>query len=249
MEGITVSFACDGLLIGIILFTVICGWSRGFIKSFMGLVKGIASAIAAYAYTPLLSNWLNENHILKPITDGIFETLKGLAFDTATDLYNLDRLAADLPAPLVSILERYNVSIPDFATGMPGLTGVSEEVVYDCSVAIATPTAALLSAALAFAAIFIGVFAVLSFLTGLLDMIFHLPVLNAANKALGFLFGAVEAFFLVSVMSILLSALVTSLGSIEPNLFGAEVIDHTILCKFFIEHNPLDRIYDVLGSF
>lgn len=241
------SFACDGLLIGIILFTVLCGWSKGFVKSFMGLIKGIASAIAAYAYTPVLSAYLNDNYIMEKITAGINETLKSLAFDTATDLYNLDRLAADLPDPLVSILERYNVDISQFTSGTSGLTGVSEEVVYNCSVAIATPTASLLSSALAFAAIFIGVFVVLSFLTGLLDLIFHMPVLNAANKVLGFLLGAAEAFFIVSVMSILLSALVTSLGSIEPNLFGAEVIEHTVICKFFVEHNPLERIYDVLA--
>lgn len=240
------SFACDGLLIGIILFTILCGWSKGFIKSFMGLIKGIASAIAAYAYTPVLSTYLNDNYIMEKITAGINETLRSLAFDTATDLYDLDRLAADLPEPLVSILERYNVNISEFTSGATGLTGVSEETVYDCSVAIATPTASLLSSALSFAAIFIGVFLALSLLTGLLDLIFHMPVLNAANKLFGLVFGAVEAFFIVSVMSILLSALVTSLGSIEPDLFGAEVIENTVICKFFVEHNPLQRIYDVL---
>lgn len=240
------SFACDGLLIVIILFTVFTGWSKGFIRSITGLLKGAAAAVAAYAFTPTLSTIVNERFIRTPLTNGIFETLRGLAFDTETDLYNLDRLAADLPEPLVSILERYNINIPDFTGGIAGLTSVTEETVRNCSAAIAEPTSSVLSSVLSFIVIFLGVFLALSLITALLDLIFRLPVLNGANKTLGLLLGAVEAFFLVSVMSILLADLVTSLGSIEPDLFGADVIDHTILCKFFATHSPLDIIRDVL---
>lgn len=241
------SFACDIILIGIALFTVYHGWSKGFIKSIMGLIKGIAAAVAAYAYTPMLRTFFYEKWILKPLTDGIFETLRSLAQDTATDgLYNLDRLAVDLPAPLVSILERYNVSIPDFSSGIAGLEQVTEDVVYNCAVAIAEPTASLLSSALAFILIFIGVFLVLSIITSLLDLIFRLPVLSTANKLFGCIFGAAEAILIVSVMSILLSSLVTALGSIEPALFGADVIDHSVICKFFVNNNPIKQIYNVL---
>ncbi len=246
------SFACDFILIGIALFILYSGWSKGFIKSVMGLVKGIASAVAAYAYTPMLGNIFYEKWILKPLTNGIFETLRGYALDTklsvelGRDVYNLDRLSLDLPKELVSILERYNVSVPDFLSGISGMDQVTEDAVYDCSVSIAEPTASLLSSALAFIVIFIGVYLVLSLVTALLDHLFRLPVLNTANKLFGIIFGAAEAFLLVAVMSILLSTLVTSLGSLEPNLFGESVIDHTVICKFFVEHNPLRQIYDVL---
>lgn len=240
------SFACDIILILIAGFTLYSGWAKGFIKSAMGLVKGIAAAVAAYAYTPLLSKFLYDNWILKPLTNGIFETLRSLALDTTTDLYNLDRLAVDLPQPLVSILERYNISIPDFSSGMAGLSGVTEDIVFDCAASIAEPTASLLSSALAFIVLFIGVFLVLSLVTALLDLIFRLPVLSSANKLFGLLFGAAEALLLVSVMSILLSALVSALGAVDPNLFGESVIEHTVICKFFAEHNPIKQIYDVL---
>ena len=95
------SFVCDLILIVIAAFTIYSGLSKGFVKSVMGLVKGIAAAVCAYAYTPMLSEYFNTNWILKPLTNGIFETLRSLARDTQTDLYNLDRLAIDLPAPLV----------------------------------------------------------------------------------------------------------------------------------------------------
>ncbi len=237
------SFACDLILIAVALFTLYNGWTKGFIKSVMGLVKGFAAAIAAYAYTPMLSPILNEKWIGKPLADGIFETLRSLALDTSTDLYNLDRLAIDLPAPLVSMLERYNVNIADFSSGIKGLEQVTEDVVYTTASKIAESTAALLSSALAFILIFLGVFLVLSVLTALLDLIFRMPVLNTANKFLGIIFGAAEALLLLSVVSVLLSALVTSLGSLEPTLFGADVIEHSVVCKFFAEHSPINQLY------
>ena len=152
----------------------------------------------------------------------------------------------NLPPELTSVLERYNVSVPDFLTGTAGLTDVTEDVVYRCAESIAGTTASLLSSALAFIAIFVGVIIVLSIIAYFLDMVFHLPVLKTANKVLGILFGAAEALLLVSVISILLSALVTALGSVDPDLFGEAVIEHTIICKFFAEHNPIKQIYDVL---
>ncbi len=245
------SFACDGLLIAIILFTVFNGWSKGFIKSITGLLKGGASAIAAYAFTPTLSAIVNERFILTPLTDGIFETLRGFAYDTAVSteaqtVYNLDRLAGNLPADLVSILQRYNIDVPHFSTGIEGLTSVSEDVVRRCAEAIAAPTASILSSVLSFIVIFVGVFLALSLVTSLLDFIFRLPVLNAANKFLGLILGIAEALLITSVMSILISTLVTSLGSLEPDLFGPHVINNTLICKFLAEHNPLKQIYNVL---
>ena len=86
------SFACDLILIAIAATTIYNGWAKGFIKSVIGLVKGIAAAIAAYAYTPMLGDFLNDRLIREPLSKGIFELIKGYAFDTTTDLYNLDRL-------------------------------------------------------------------------------------------------------------------------------------------------------------
>ncbi|MBE6599571.1 MAG: CvpA family protein [Ruminococcaceae bacterium] len=246
------NFACDIILIGIACFTLFSAWSKGFIRSFMGLAKGIAAGFAAYAYTPKLGAYLNDRLVLEPLAENIGKTLRSLSLDTklsvdfGSDIYNLDRLAADLPEPLVSILERYNIDPADFSSAVTGLEQVTEDIVNNFASGIASPTAAILSNALAFAAIFLGVFIALSIITSLLDLIFRMPVLNTANKFFGVLLGAAEAFLLISITSIILNELVCALGSVSPDLFGPDVIEHTVICKFFVELNPIGQIYNVL---
>ena len=112
------------LYTSILLSAVIIIWrgaGRGLVKSVMGLVTSVVSFVVAYAYTPVLADIVRDKYLSEPITNGIFETLKSLAFDTNTDLYNLDRLAVDMPEPFTSILERYNVNITTFTEKIKGI--------------------------------------------------------------------------------------------------------------------------------
>ena len=129
---------------------------------------------------------------------------------------------------------------------MRGVTEATGETVHSLAEDIASPTARVLSAALAFLALFIGCVIVLSLLTALLDLLFRMPVLNKANVFLGVVFGVAEAVVFVLVLSIALSVLVRSLGAIDPNLFGDEVVENTVVCRFVLEHNPLQQLYEVL---
>ena len=106
------------------------GTSRVVIRSVMGLGCTVASLFAAYAYTPVLSNYFRTSFLLDKITSGIYETLKSLAFDTETDLYNLDRLAVDLPAPFTDILERYGIAVESCSDQLRGLTATTDDVVH-----------------------------------------------------------------------------------------------------------------------
>jgi len=242
-----VSLAIDAVILFSAVIIIWSGAHKGFIRSIMGLVGAVASAIAAYAYTPMLSTYIKEKFLVGPITDGIHETLKSLSFDINTDLYNLDRLVEDVPDPFVGILERYNVSIDQFMDSMRGMTGCSESVVREFAEDIATPTSGVIASAIAFIIIFIGVFFVLSIMTSMIDFLFRLPVLKTANTFLGLLFGIAEAGLVVFVLASVLSVLVTGLGSIDPTLFGADVVENTTICKKLLEYNVLTKITDVLS--
>lgn len=242
------SLAIDAVILFTAVFIIWAGTSKGFVRSVMGLISTAASLFAAYAYTPVLSAYIKEKFLIERITAGIDETLRSLAFDTSTDLYNLDRLAADLPEPFTGILERYSINIADFAEKLRGLTGCSETIVYDFAEEIAEPTSQLLSSVIAFILIFVGAFFALSLLTGLIDLIFKLPVLKTANMLLGFLFGAVEAVVLAFILASLLSTLVTALGSIDPGLFGADVVEDTMVCSKLLEYRVLEKFLDLIAS-
>ena len=123
-----------------------------------------------------------------------------------------------------------------------------DEAVVDAFAAqIAAPTTTVLSSVAAFVIIFCAVLFVLSLLTGLLDLIFTLPVLRSANLLLGFLLGAAEAAFIACLLASVMSVLAGSLGAVDPSLFGTDVVEDTIICKFVMEHNILDRMTAALG--
>jgi len=241
------SLAIDAVILFAAILIIWLGVRRGFVRSVMGLVTGIASTIAAYAYTPVLAGYIRKNYLIENITNGIAETLRSLALDTETDLYNLDRLASDLPEPFTSILERYGIDVEAFVGQIRGLSACDEAVVDAFAAQIAAPTTTVLSSVAAFVIIFCAVLFVLSLLTGLLDLIFTLPVLRSANLLLGFLLGAAEAAFIACLLASVMSVLAGSLGAVDPSLFGTDVVEDTIICKFIIEHNMLDRMTAALG--
>ncbi|MBQ8371194.1 MAG: CvpA family protein [Clostridia bacterium] len=241
------SFAIDAIILLTAVVIIWAGTSRGFIRSVMGLGCTVASLFAAYAYTPVLSNYFRTNFLLDKITSGIYETLKSLAFDTETDLYNLDRLAVDLPAPFTDILERYGIAVESFSDQLRGLTATTDDVVHEFAVQIAEPTANVIAYAGSFILIFFAVYLVLSMITSLLDLIFKMPVLRGANMFFGFVFGAAEAVLVTFLLATLLSALVTALGAIDPSLFGADVVEDAKICTLLLEHNLLEKIADYFG--
>lgn len=241
------SFAIDAIILLTAVVIIWAGTSRGFIRSVMGLGCTVASLFAAYAYTPMLSAYFNDNFLLEKITSGIFETLKSLSFDTATDLYNLDRLAVDLPAPFTDILERYGIAAETFSDQLRGLSATTEDVVREFAVKIAEPTSGVISYIGAFLLIYLAVYLVLSLLTSLLDLIFKMPVLKGANMFFGFVFGAAEAFLVTYLLAMLLSTLVTALGAIDPALFGGDVVENAKICSLLLEHNLLLKLIDTLG--
>jgi len=240
------SLAIDAVILFTAVFIIWAGTSKGFIRSVMGLISAGASLFAAYAYTPMLALYVKEKFLIGRISEGIAETLRSLAFDTSTDLYDLDRLANDLPEPFTGILNRYNVNIADFSYKLRGITGCDENTVYGFAEEIADPTSTVLASVISFIVIFVGVFIVLGLITSLLDLIFRLPILKSANMFLGFLFGCVEACAIAFVLAVLLSVLVTALGSIDPAMFGEDVVEETMICSKLLELKPVEIITEYL---
>ena len=82
------TLAIDAILIFAAVLCIWAGARKGFVRSVMGLFSSLIAAVAAYAYTPVLSAFIRERYLTDRITDGIDETLRSLAFDTSTDLFS-----------------------------------------------------------------------------------------------------------------------------------------------------------------
>lgn len=240
------SLLLDGLIIACALWCVISGVRQGFIRSVIGLVKGVVSLLAAWAYTPVVRDSIKDNYIIGQIADGIAETLRSLALNLETQTYDLSKVAADLPEAYTAILTRYGIDIPAFTAKIANITQADESLIYDYSAQIAEPCASMVASAAAFTMLFLGAYIALSLAAWLCDMIFHLPVLSEANHFAGLVFGLIEAVFFACVIAIVGAELVTALGPIDSTLFGASVVDNTVICKFITENNVFTMITDVL---
>lgn len=240
------SFAIDVI---IILIAVIIIWTttkKGFIKSVMGFVSTIAALIAAYAYTPTLAAYIKDKYLIGRIAQGISESLKSLSLDTNTDLYNLDKLAQNLPKPLLDLLDRYNMSVDSFVNDASGISGGTQSTIDKIAEKIAEPTSAMISSVISFVLIFVAALIVLAILTALLDLIFKLPALKSANTFLGFVFSVLQAILFVSAIAIVISKFVGAMISVEPTLFNENTIKDTVICEYLLEHNIFEKIF---GSF
>lgn len=240
------SLLLDGLILVCALWCIITGARQGFIRTAIGLVKGVVSLLAAWAYTPVVRDTIKDNYIIGQIADGISETLRSLALNLETQTYDLSRVAADLPEAYTAILNRYGIDIPSFTAKIAGITQADEGMIYDYSTQIAEPCASLVASAAAFAMLFLGAYVVLSLAAWLCDLIFHLPVLSEANHFAGFVFGCIEAVFFAYIIAVVGAELMTAMGPIDSTLFGPSVVENTVICKFITENNIFTWITDVL---
>ncbi|MBR4959544.1 MAG: CvpA family protein [Clostridia bacterium] len=242
------SLVLDGLIIVCALSCVVSGIRQGFIRSVIGLVKGIVSLLAAWAYTPVIRDTIKENYIIKQIADGISQTLQSLALNLENQTYDLSKVAADLPDAYTAILDRYGIDVPSFTAKIASVTRADEELIYDFSSQIADPCASLVASAVSFALLFLGVYIALSLAAWLFDLIFQLPGLSGANRFAGLVFGLLEAVFFAYVIAVVGGALMTAMGPIDSTLFGPSVAENTVICKFLLEHNILHGIMAMLQS-
>lgn len=240
------SLLLDGLILVCGLWCIISGIRYGFVRSVIGLVKGVVSLLAAWAYTPVLRETIKNNYIIGQIADGISQTLRSLALNLETQTYDLSKVAVDLPEAYTSILDRYGIDIPEFTAGIANVTRADEALIYNFSEQIADPCATMVASAVSFALLFVGVYVALSLAAWLFDLIFQLPGLSGANRFAGFLFGLVEALFFAYVIAVTGSALMTALGPIDGNIFGTAVVENTVICRFLLEYNLFAGVSELL---
>lgn len=239
------SLVFDGLILIVCIIIVVVETRRGFVKSVMHLCSHIAALFVAYAFTPRLSAFFNEHFFLDKVSSGIRDTLKSLTVNSEGS-YDLSRLLDDIPEPFTQILTRYNKPLDSIADKIRDVTGAAEDAVNDLADHIAGDVAGVLSSVCAFLLLFIASLLVLKLVTFILDALFRLPILSTANTALGFIFGVVIALIAAFVLSLLSVKFIGAMSSISPDLFSQDVIDKSIILKFFAKYNILGVIAGVI---
>jgi uncharacterized membrane protein required for colicin V production len=242
MNGISITI--DVVILAVCSIVIIKSIKAGFIKSVMGLLKGIVSFLAAYAFTVPLGNFIKEKFILGALSGNISETIRSLT-NGKEGVDGVLHLFSEMPDALNQIMGRYGANAGDVGKAIEGLPG-RDAAIGTASDFIANPVAVTISNCLAFLLIFLTVFAVLSLLTVILDAVFHLPVLHGVNKAFGVAFGILEALIFAWVISYVAASAMRALGSVDPSVFGEQVVEKSLIMRLFLSFNLLGVIGNVL---
>lgn len=209
----------DIILSLIILASAVYGYKRGFIKSIWGIAAwGITIAAVYAAMNPAIA-LLNGTKTAVNINNSIYTAVA-------------DKLTAD-----------NNLSLSQ-ATGLPewAVKGISLNDVIDNGVEITAHTAAdtitdTVIKIIASVGLFIIIRAVLGILFGIINAVFHLPLLNGANRLLGAALSVVGAMIIVYIAAAAAAMFANPsiYEHIEKTYIVKEIFDNNILMKLFIK--------------
>lgn len=243
------SLVFDIILIAIAAICVIGGARRGFFKSVMSFVSGIAALLLSYAFTPSLAPVISEKFILPSLSSGIGSTLESIAengVNTAGEaIYDLTKLAEN--EQFLTVAERYGADRGSLSSLIDQIGVGTKAAVDKVAEAVARPISDTLSNVIAFIVIFVVSIIALRIVIWLVGLLFSMPVLKGLDRTLGLVFGAVSALFFVWIFSMLCSTVITALSAAYPAAFSVDIIENSHLLKFFATYNVIGAVSSALG--
>ena len=243
------SIVLDIGLIAIGAGCIICAVRRGLFKTVMGLVSGIAALLCAYSFSPMLSTWIYNKFLLDSFSGSLCTTFSSIAEDSAAGaaekVYDLTKLCES--DQFLGVLTRYGADRDKVQEVIDSVGVGGEDAVRRVSDIVAAPLATTVANIIAFAAVFIAAFAVLRLLTFIIGLIFKMPVLRGLDRTLGLVFGCIEALFFVWIFAMIAAVTVTALSCAYPATFSADILEKSILLKFFAKYNAVGAVSQALG--
>lgn len=214
----------DIILVAIIVIYFISGWRKGFIRTAMSLASFILAGVGAYCFYPIPSDLMYDNVFLPKISRMI-ET----AISSISEGITLDKLLTDKPELFTNIVEKYS----DMGKVEEFIQSGAERTLTDLCDFIASPVARTISDVLGFIIAFIVLLIALKIVTFIIDKIFRLPVLNAANKTLGMLLGLLLGLLTAWLIASVIGGSVTALHTAFPDAVSETLVEDSAVLKFF----------------
>jgi Colicin V production protein. len=230
------SLGIDLLLIVVIALCAVSGVKRGFIRTIMNFVTVIAAGLGAWYFTPSFSLYLRSAYLEERITDPVTQTIKSLMSPSLNGKDAMPQLFLDMPDAFASLLQRYGASSE---AAQNSVTSGSTDAATTLANFLAEPAVKMISDALAFILLFIGIALALTIITVVLDLIFKLPILSGLNRLGGLLLGlACGALYAWVIVFVITSAL-PYLTQVLPKLFNSSTLTDTFIANWLSQYNPI----------
>ena len=237
MQGgynLVLSLVFDISIAVICLIIILRNAIKGFIKSFISLMKSVLAVFLAYLFNgPLaraLSDWFFNDLSVGWVKDLMVSTQKegGYAlyeiFDGIPDWFTKVSISQGIEE---STVQHYFVE--------SNLAPI--EIVDELSALLGNALSMLISTVIAFLVIFIAIELVLIGVGALLNKLGKIPVWRVVNIILGALIGAIISAVIAWLISFVIVFIFEFGANYYPDTFNTEVITNTVIVEFFKDHN------------
>lgn len=237
------SLIFDIVIALICLIIIIRNAARGFIKSFVTLMKSVLAIFLAYLFNaPLargLSGWFFEDLSHGWVRDLMLSTDKG------DGRYALYEIFDGIPEWFTKITVSHGIEEEKVTYYFVKENLASQEIIEEFALPLGNALSMLISTIIAFIALFIAIEIILFFIGKLLDKVGKLPVLRTVNIILGAVVGVIVAVIVAWLISTAILYVFSFGSNYYPEIFEHTIIEKTIIVEFFEEHN----LFNVVKGF
>ncbi len=206
-----------GILFAVIAIIVVCGFigrSKGLVKMVLSMVATIVSILISSVLTSPICEFIKDKFgLMDKIKDIVADSLKDVRVDDASYIEKLE-LPDVIKEKIIEGMQGIEIPVKDY---------VIESV---ASVALS---------AIVFIVIFIIATIAISVAISVLDILAKLPLIKQANRAAGFVAGAIYGIVVVWVAMIVLTALSSTAWASDILL----TIGNNEILSFIYDSNPI----------
>ena len=222
--------AIDIIIVVVMAACIIGAVKNGFIVTLFKLLSAIVALAVAFMFYGELGQYFNEKFVYSATEKYVVDFVADISADSLEAL-DVDSVMENLPEGVRTAVDMLGIDVADMLNDTVDVPSVLAEQLTE-------KISGLLSGVLAFAALFFGSLIILSLACIILNAVSKLPVLNGANKLLGFVFGVVEALVLGMVIANVAAALCGAYGAIDEAFVFTKVAENTYVAKFLISICP-----------
>lgn len=230
-------YIIDLITIGIITGAVLIGKRKGFLKSSYNVLSFVITAILVVSLQDPFCDFLAQSTLGENIRLSVFEQVTGKAeenqeaFTESEDVSSVSQIGEEMGLPDF-MMKFFDEKLEEQTQAVETIKNSALATLAD---AVTELILKIISILLLFVIVRISVFLLLQ----ILGALFKLPVLKSINSVLGILIGTVNGLIVIYIVCAVITLLIPSdsLGVV------VEMIDSTLLTKYFYNNNLLIEIF------
>ncbi len=235
------------LVIDIILAVIACiliirYTKKGFVKTVLDFLKTVIAIFLAYALRNHVAKLIDSMFMNKTIVGWVNKSLTAVA-GGENAVVDFSSIYEDVPSFYTNVLSKFGLDLEKLDEQFKNLTA---ENINALSENIGSSLSFMISVAVAVIAIFAVAIVALTIVVHLLNLLTRFRGVDILNKFLGLVFGVALSAVIMWGASFLVMKAIEWFGPMYPDALNENIINNSVILKFFCKNNLLDI---VLGWF